>query len=277
MHKTAETAAHLTGKARFAERFTELKAQGKKGFIPFTLLGWPNKETSKAMLKTMVEAQPACLELGIPFSDPVADGPIIQQAVYQVLDKGFRLDDAFELIAYVRSLDATLPIGLLVYSNTVLSRGYEPFYQQAKEAGADGILLADLPPESAQEALQAADATGLAQIFIVSPLTSPERFATFAKAASGFLYVVSRLGITGTESRYDSNLGNVLQAIRSVTKLPLYVGFGISTPDDVKTILQQGADGTITGSRILQLVQEAGDAWPPALSAYLNAMVAACD
>lgn len=260
-----------TGKQRYEAALASLKTSGKKGFIPFTMLGWPDKDTSKAILKALVEAKPAALELGFPFSDPVADGPIIQEAVYTTLNNGFKMTDGFELIRYARALDPTLPIGLLVYCNTVLSRGYKAFYEEAAKAGVDGILIADLPPEVADEACEAGNLSGLAQIFIVSPLTSSERLKTFANKASGFLYVVSRLGITGTEARYDNSLEKLLTSIRIESDLPLYVGFGVSEPEQAKSMIDAGADGYITGSRIIQLVKEKG---LNALPEYLSRMVA---
>lgn len=258
----------------YHQRFEALKSTARKAFIPFTLLGWPNLPTSKRILKTMIDAKPACLELGLPFSDPVADGPVIQQAVSTVLEQGVKISDCLELIAYARSLDAEIPIGLLVYYNTVLARGVDSFFRQVKQAGVNGVLIADLPPEAAEEIWPVAQEYGIALIFIVSPLTTPERLKTILTFAGGFLYVVSRLGITGTEERYDTKLQALLSQIKEQTRLPACVGFGISTPQQAKTMLNLGADGFITGSRLLQIVEETGDDFEPALLSYLKNMVA---
>jgi tryptophan synthase alpha chain len=256
--------------SRFHHRFQQLKQAGQQGFIPFTLLGWPDVEGCKATLRAMVEAKPAALELGLPFSDPVADGSTIQHAVTEALEGGYRFEHGLECLQYARSLDAEIPIGILCYYNSVLAQGEAEFFQQLKEAGADACLIADLPPEAAEEVKPYAEAAGIELIFIVSPLTSPERFKTFAKHAGAFIYVVSRLGITGTESVYDNRLATLIASLREHTALPLCVGFGISTPEDVQHMKQQGADGVITGSRIIQIVKEKGD-----LPAYLHSMVQA--
>lgn len=259
---------------RFAKRFAELKAQGKKAFIPFTLLGFPSVEATKGILKTLIDAKPAALELGFPFSDPVADGPVIQAAVTEALAHGYKLPHAFESIAYARSLDSEIPIGVLVYYNTVLSEGAEAFFQQLKTAGADACLIADLPPEEAEEVKASADAWGIELIFIVSPLTSADRFQSFVQYAGAFLYVVSRLGITGTEERYDSRLQELIGTLAQHSDLPLCVGFGISTPEHILQMKAVGFDGMITGSRIIQVIQEEARG-QGTLAAYLASMLEA--
>jgi tryptophan synthase alpha chain len=264
-------AARKTG--RYARRFAELKAQGRKAFIPFTLLGWPDPETSLAIIDTMLEGGATMLELGLAFSDPAADGPIIQQAATETLASGFRVKDALELIRAVRQKDADIPIGLLVYYNMVLARGTDAFFREMAEAGVDGVLIADLPPELAEEVLPAAQRAGIDLIFIVSPLTSPERLARIAAMAGGFLYVVSRLGITGTEERYDEQLQALLKTIKGVTPLPACVGFGVSTPDQAARMTRLGANGVITGSKVIQLVRENQGRPPSAfLTAYIRSM-----
>jgi tryptophan synthase alpha chain len=259
--------------SRFATRFQALKEANKKAFIPFTLLGYPTLEDSKKILKTLVDAKPAALELGFPFSDPVADGAVIQSAVTETLANGYTLEDGFEAIAYARGLDAEIPIGVLVYYNTVLSQGEDTFFARLKEAGADACLIADLPPENAEEVKPFADAHGIELIFIVSPLTSADRFQSFAQYAGAFLYVVSRLGITGTEERYDSRLEELIARIREHTNLPLCVGFGISKPEHIEAMKALGFDGMITGSRILQVAQEESQGGT-SLQDYLASMLA---
>jgi tryptophan synthase alpha chain len=257
---------------RYAPRFNDLKAQGQQGFIPFSLLGWPTVEDCKTLLKVLVDSQPAALELGIPFSDPVADGPTIQHAMTQALDHGMTVDTAFDLIRYARSLDDELPIGLLVYYNLILARGSEAFIAECAAAGVDGLLVPDLPPELAQELHPLTQQYGLDLIFIVSPLTDPDRLAELLPKAGGFLYVVSRLGITGATASYDSQLAQLMAGIKTQTDLPLYVGFGISTPEQARQMVQAGADGYITASAMIDQINHYG---PATMTEYLPPYLAA--
>ncbi len=242
---------------RYDRRFATLRETGQKAFIPFTMLGWPDRDRCLETIRVMIESGASALELGMAFSDPIADGPIIQRATFETLASGFKVKDAFALIEEVRKLDAEIPIGLLVYFNTVLAKGIDGFYQQAAQAGVDGVLIADLTPEMAPQVAETALKNGIAPIFIISPLTSPERLQIITEHAGGFLYVVSRLGITGTEQRFDQALQNLLATTRQHTPIPLCVGFGISTPEHARRMLEFGADGVITGSKIIQLIQEA--------------------
>lgn len=256
---------------RYGQKFAELKAGGGKAFIPFTLLGWRTADESFEIVKTLIDAGASALELGFAFSDPVADGPIIQAAAFETIEAGFRLDDAFELLQRIRTYDAKIPIGLLLYYNVVLSRGVERFYKQAADAGVDSILIADLPADCAPEVAGVAQAYGIAPVFIISPLTDDERLAQIAKVALGYLYVVSRLGITGTHETYDNDLQSLLSRARKVTQLPLCVGFGISTPEQAKRMISMGADGVITGSGVIQIVRQQGSG--QTLLTYAQSMV----
>ena len=242
--------------SRYFSQWQVYRQRGQKGFIPFTLLGWPDFEHSYRQLACMIEAGAYALEIGLPFSDPVADGPIIQRAVFDALSSGFTLKQAWPWLAKVRQLDATIPIGLLVYHNMVQAVGVERFCEQAKASGVDGVLIADLPPEMADSWVEAARAAELDTIFIVSSLTTTDRLAHIAQLGSGFLYGVSRLGITGVESRYETDLTALIDRCHAACPLPVFMGFGISTPNDAQRMLAAGADGTITGSRIVQLVQQ---------------------
>jgi tryptophan synthase alpha chain len=262
--------------SRYQSQWQQFQKREQKGFIPFTLLGWPDFEHSYRQLACMVEAGAYALEIGLPFSDPVADGPIIQRAVFDALSNGFTLNQAWPWLARVRQLDATIPVGLLVYHNMVQATGYEAFCQQAKASGVDGVLIADLPPEMAAPWVAAARAAELDTIFIVSSLTTADRLTQIAQLGSGFLYGVSRLGITGVESRYETDLTALIQRCRVACGLPVFMGFGISTPADAQRMLAAGADGTITGSRLVQLIQQSPDADPAAvLAPYLASMVKA--
>lgn len=256
---------------RYATVFDTLRKSSRKAFIPFTLLGWPNVDDSFEIIRTMIDGGATALELGFAFSDPVADGPIIQAAAFETIDSGFTLNNAFSLLKRIRDYSATIPIGLLVYYNTILSQGVETFYKRASEAGVDSILIADLPADCAEEIASIARAHSIAQVFIISPLTDDTRLQKVASVAGGYLYVVSRLGITGTHESYDSHLESLLSRARKASGLPLCVGFGISTPAHAQAMIGLGADGVITGSRIIQMMQEKQD-WV-LLSEYIKSMV----
>lgn len=239
---------------RYEKKFEELAKAGQKAFIPYTLLGYPNKEICMRSMETLIDSGASALELGLAFSDPLADGPIIQAATAKVLESGFKVRDAFELIADIRRRDDAIPITLMCYYNTVLARGIASFCKNAKEAGVDGILVVDLPPSESALLSKECNKNALCQIFIVSPLTSAERLEEISRLASGFIYTVSRLGITGVDERYENSLPQLIELTKRVTKLPVVVGFGISSPANASVMYEVGADGVITGSKIIQLL-----------------------
>ncbi len=246
---------------RYQARFDKIKKDNQKAFMPFTVLGWPNKEKSLAIIKTMIDSGASALELGFAFSDPVADGPVIAKAAFETLESGFKTADAFSLIAEVRKLDAEIPIGILVYYNNVLAIGVESFFKQAKEAGIDGVLIADLPVETAEEVLPISKANDVDLIFIVSPVTTDERLAKIATIAGGFIYLVSRLGVTGTDKSAGNltNLGGLISRLKSQTPLPICAGFGVSNKQTATALLEVGVDGVIVGSRIIEIVRNSSD------------------
>jgi tryptophan synthase alpha chain len=259
---------------RYAKRFAEVQAQGKKAFIPFTLLGWPDAESSLEIVRTMIESGATALELGWAFSDPIADGPVIQAAAFETLASGFKVTDALDLIHRIRELDNQIPIGLLVYYNMVLVQGTDTFFKLASESGVDGVLIADLPADNSDEVSEAATKYGIDLIFIVSPLTSEDRLQVILRNAGGFIYGVSRLGITGTEERYDEHLSAMITRVRAQTDLPLCLGFGISTPEQARKMIDLGADGVITGSRVIEIVDAVRPETPgPKLRKYFDTMV----
>lgn len=264
---------------RYAAKFAELKAAGTRAFIPFTMLGYPDRKTCLATMKSFVDSGVSCLELGLAFSDPMADGPTIQQAANETIETGFSTDDAFTLISEIRSYAPDVPIGLLVYYNMILKYGTAKFYEAAAKNGVDGILIADLPAESAEEVAEHASQNNIKQIFILSPLTDKTRLKGILNYAGGFLYAVSRLGITGVEARYDDQLKNLIDSVKSESELPICIGFGISTPDQATKMCELGADGVITGSKIIEIIRDnkrnAQDIGQKVLSEFLMAMVAA--
>ncbi|MBC7996511.1 MAG: tryptophan synthase subunit alpha [Leptolyngbya sp.] len=258
---------------RYQARFLELRKSNKGAFMPFTVLGWPDEETSLRIMKSMIDSGASALELGIAFSDPVADGPIIQAAAHKVIESGFTVVQALKLVGRVRKLDGQIPIGLLVYYNHIMAMGIDEFFKCASEGGADGILVADLPAESADELLEAAQKHDICLIFIVSPLTKPERLIKVVEHAQGFIYLVSRLGVTGVDERNDtkdSRLSNLIADIRKATDLPILAGFGISTPAHARKMLDLGVDGVITGSNVINVVSRANTENPADLDRELK-------
>lgn len=241
---------------RFKTQFASLAAAGKSALIPYTLLGYPDRATSNAAARTMIEAGASALELGMAFSDPVADGPVLQNAAHHVVKSGFSTSTAFDTLADVRALSNDIPIAILVYFNTVLSFGIEAFFKRAQECGADAVLIVDLPPGQPQSTLvtRAAQSAGVKQIFIISPATKSERLAVILENAGAFVYVVSRLGTTGCQERYSSDLQKTIETLQARTNLPACVGFGISTPEQARGMLDLGAKGVITGSRVIELI-----------------------
>jgi tryptophan synthase alpha chain len=246
--------SNLQTRDRYAAMFQRLQQEQRHALIPFTLLGWPNPKVCLKTIDAFVEGGATALELGLAFSDPMADGPVIQKAATEVLDSGFDVDNALALLATVRERHPDIPIGLLVYYNLVLARGIDAFFKDIAAAGADGVLIADLPVELVDEVLPAAQAHSVHIIGMVSPITDEARLSKILQSAGGFLYVVSRLGITGTEERYAQSLAGLLERIQTQSDLPACVGFGISQPKHVQQMLNLGAQGVIVGSSIIQQV-----------------------
>jgi tryptophan synthase alpha chain len=229
-----------------------LALKGKPLFLPFTVLGDPDKQTSLAIVRTLLLNGADALELGLPFSDPPADGPVIQAADNRALRSGIRIDDCFEILREIRR-ETIIPIGLLTYFNLVLQRGIEKFYRDCADAGVNSVLIADLPLEHVGEILDAAESSGVAPVFIVSALTTDERLKAIAEVAKGYIYIVSYVGITGVEHAvFETGIRAVIERTRRFTKLPLLVGFGINTPEQAKSVVRAGADGVIVASRLVK-------------------------
>ena len=246
----------VKNKSRLAEAFLKLNQEGKKAFIPFNLLGYPDKKSSIAVLKALVEGGATALELGLPFSDPMADGPLIQKASHSVLESGFSIADAIEIIKEVRSACPDTPINLLTYFNLALSKGVESFLTSFKESGVDAVTFVDLPLEEMDEIYGFIKSLELDSVMLISPLTPPHRIDEILKYARGFLYLVSRAGTTGMQETYSNKLEEVLNTIKERTELPVLVGFGISSPEQAKMMIASGADGVIVGSKILDIIEK---------------------
>jgi len=226
----------------------------KPVFIGFTVAGDPDKETCIHAAMALIEGGTDILELGIPFSDPVADGPTIQKADERSLSAGTKVDTVFEIVRELRK-KTEVPLVFLVYYNMVYHRGTDLFYREAHEAGVDGILIADMPVEESDYVYETALHYGIDPIFLITQTTSDERIKKIAARAHGYLYLVAVLGVTGVRDTVSSGAIDLLQRVRKHTALPLALGFGISTPDHAKICAQAGADGIIVGSAIVDIIE----------------------
>ena len=244
-------------KNRYQKVFAALKKGKQMGFCPFTVMGDPDFETSLRVVRTLVENGADMLELGMPFSDPTADGPTIQMADQRALKAGMTVRKMFEFVRRVREF-TDIPIGLLIYYNLILQFGVERFYKEARKAGLDSVLIADMPVEEAAAVSKAAKRHQIAPIFIVSKLTNARRLKQILRYAEGFLYVVSLLGVTGARQNLETDLADLIKRLKRQTNLPLVVGFGISRPEQVQKLKKAGADGFIVGSGIVEKVADGG-------------------
>jgi tryptophan synthase alpha chain len=249
----------------------------KPAFIGFTVAGDPDRHTSVRAAKALIDGGTDILELGVPFSDPVADGQTIQKADERALAAGTTPDTIFAIVRELRAY-SDVPIVFLVYYNMVYRRGVERFYREAHDAGVDGILIADMPIEESDEVVDVAARYGIDPIFLVTQTTSDERMEKIVRRARGYLYLVSVLGVTGAREKVSDEALALLVRVRKHTKLPLALGFGISTPEHVKTLTAAGADGVIVGSAIVAIVERNlgnPDAMERDLKRYVSQMKAA--
>src|SRR3989344_745739 len=218
----------------YKKTFNELKKKKQGALVAFTVIGDPDYKTSLEIAKKMVDSGADILELGLPFSDPIADGKTIQAADMRALKSGMNTDKALSFIKEIRRYNTKIPIGLLVYGNLIYQRGINKFYNDAAKPGVNSILVADVPIEEADDYIKAARKNKVDTVFIVSPLTSNERIKKIVNKTSGFVYVVSRLGVTGARAALENSTLRLIKRIRQHTKKPLCVGFGISKPEHVK-------------------------------------------
>jgi len=255
--------------SRIAARFAELKAQGRAAFVPFVTAGDPDFETSRAILNALPGAGADVIELGMPFSDPMADGPAVQASSLRALNAGATMARTMELVREFRGRDDKTPIVLMGYYNPVHARGAEAFVREAADAGVDGLIIVDLPPEEDAVLLEPAKAAGIDIIRLVTPTTHDARLTKVLNGASGYLYYVSITGVTGTKSFAEEDVKAALARIRKATKLPIAVGFGIRTPAQAAQIARI-ADAAVVGSAIVNVVAEKQDAGRDAIVASVS-------
>ncbi|MCR4694554.1 MAG: tryptophan synthase subunit alpha [Pseudobutyrivibrio sp.] len=226
-----------------------------KAFIPFITCGDPDLETTGKIVRSMVEAGADLIELGIPFSDPTAEGPVIQDGNLRALSNGITTDDIFDFVRELRN-DISIPLVFMTYANVVWSYGMEKFFETCQKVGVDGIILPDVPFEEKDEFDIVASRHGVDLISMIAP-TSDDRIAMIAKNAKGFVYCVSSLGVTGTRTEITTDIGAMVKKVKAVNDIPCAVGFGISTPDQAKKMASL-SDGAIVGSAIVKLCAQYG-------------------
>ena len=239
--------------SRLAARFAQLKSQGRAAFVPFLSAGDPDFETSLAILEKLPGAGADVIELGMPFTDPMADGPAVQASSLRALKAGASMVRTLELVKKFRKTDKATPLVLMGYYNPVHAYGSAKFIRDAAGAGADGLIIVDLPPEEDEVLRAPANAQGIDLIRLVTPTTDEARLAKVLNGASGFLYYVSITGVTGTKSFETGKVKAALTRIRKATELPVAVGFGVRTPEQAAAIAGF-ADGVVVGSAIVSLI-----------------------
>ena len=244
-----------TSSCRYQQTFSQLKEQQQGAFVPFVTLGDPGPEQSFEIIKTLIDAGADALELGIPFSDPSADGVTIQQAALRALNAGVTTDICIDILTKVRAYAPNIPIGLLLYGNLVFARGLDIFYQDMKSAGVDSILIADLPIRESKPFRAAAEQHGISQIFIAPPNASDDTLREVAAFGRGYTYVLSRAGVTGTETKAKMPANHLIDTLTEYNAAPPVLGFGISEPAQVNEAINAGAAGAISGSATVKIIE----------------------
>lgn len=251
--------------SRIAEAFDHGKA-----FIPFVTCGDPDLNTTKAIIKELQAAGADLIELGIPFSDPTAEGPTIQEANLRSLSNGCTTDKIFAMVKEIRQ-EVTIPMVFMTYANVVFSYGSERFIKTAKEIGMDGMILPDVPYEEKEEFLDLCKKYDFDLVSLIAP-TSEDRIQMIAAEADGFVYVVSSLGVTGVRSKITTDLKSMVAKIKAATDIPCAIGFGISTPEQARNMAMTGADGVIVGSAIVKIIAQYKQDAPRHVGEYVRSM-----
>ncbi len=259
--------------SRIASAFTAADGSRKKAFIPFITCGDPTLDVTEEAVVAMAEAGADLIELGIPFSDPTAEGPVIQEANIRALAGGVTTDDAFALVARLRKRGVELPMVFMTYSNVLFSYGLERFAAAAAAAGIDGVILPDVPHEEKPEFAEPLAAEGLELVSLIAP-TSHERVRAIASDAAGFVYCVSSLGVTGVRQAITTDIAGMVQLVREATDVPCAVGFGISTPQQAADMAAK-SDGAIVGSAIVKILAQHGKDAVPYVADYVRSMAQA--
>ncbi|MBI5073662.1 MAG: tryptophan synthase subunit alpha [Nitrospirae bacterium] len=245
-------------KSRISKKFQLLKNDSRKAFIAYIMAGDPSIQRTKEMVRILEDCGVDIIELGVPFSDPLADGPTIQAAAQRALENGTTLHTVIDLVADLRKT-TRIPIILMTYYNPIFKYGEEKFVADACSAGVDGIIVPDLPPDEAGDMMKLAKKKPFDLIFLLAPTSTEDRIARVSQASHGFIYYVSITGITGSKLALDPAIGSHIDRIRSVSDTPIAVGFGISTPDEA-SLVARFADGVIIGSAIVKKVNEPDEA-----------------
>jgi tryptophan synthase alpha chain len=240
--------------SRIGARFRQIRSRQGKAFIPYIMAGDPNVARTKELVRILEECGADIIELGVPFSDPLADGPTIQKAARRSLLEGMTLGGALELVRELRT-HTQIPIVFMTYYNPIFKYGEERFAREAAAAGVDGMIVPDLPPDEAGNLLRLSRKAGLDLIFLLAPTSTEERIKKVSKASGGFIYYVSITGITGAKLSMDSSIESHIARIRTETSKPVAVGFGISTPEEAAAV-SRFADAVIVGSAIVKRVSD---------------------
>ena len=244
---------------RLDATFERLRARHRTALMPYLPLGYPTLDISRQLIRVAADAGAGVIELGIPFSDPLADGPVIQRATHVALQNGMTLAKCFEMVREARQAGVTVPLVLMGYYNPILRFGVEPCARAAQEAGADGFIVPDLPPEEAGALDAACCAHGLDLIFLAAPTSTAERLRIIAEATRGFVYLVSVVGVTGAREQMAADLAEFVARVRAVTTKPACVGFGIANAETARAVAGC-ADGVIVGSALVSRIGESGHA-----------------
>ena len=244
------------GQGRLAETFARLRSAGQPGLVTYITAGDPDLEKTAGILTALDRAGADVLEVGVPFSDPLADGPVIQRATERALASGTTLASVLDLLERIRP-GVRAPVVIFSYANPILRMGTERFADRARAAGVDGVLVLDLPIEEADDFRALIASRGIDTILLLSPTTTDERLRKAASLGSGFLYAISRLGVTGARDRIADGAEEMVRRIRAVSPLPIALGFGISKPEHVRAV-GQWADAAVVGSALVSVIAEAG-------------------
>jgi tryptophan synthase alpha chain len=259
--------------SRIQKRFAELRERGRKALIPFITAGDPRGEDTLPLMQTLVDNGADIIELGVPFSDPMADGPVIQRASERALEHHTSLRDVLDMVRAFRETDSDTPVVLMGYLNPIEVMGYQAFAEAAAAAGVDGVLTVDIPPEEGGDFLRVLREQGIDPIYLLAPTSTPERIRQLTAAASGFVYYVSLKGVTGAGNLDIASVAERVADIRATTDLPVGVGFGIKDADTARA-MGGIADAVVVGSAIVSLVERNADD-PAAIRSAVGALVAA--